>query len=774
MSSWNGKTLGKVQIDSLLARGGMAEVYLGMHKTLQRKVVVKIVRNHYEDNSASLERFEREARVVAKLRHPNIVQVFDFDTIDDQPYIVMEYISGPSLSKYLNVLHAKLRRLELPLISRLLTGVASALQYAHESGVIHRDVKPGNILLTSRSSPIIPGDPLPLDFEAVLTDFGLVRLLNSSQQTTVGRIAGTPAYMSPEQARGEATDERTDIYSLGIVLYEILAGHVPFDGESTMSLLLKHINEPPAPIPGLSAPLQNVLDRALSKNPPDRYQTPNEFAAAFNAVIAERSMASTVERTPPTKIFRTKKIGQPSKLRARWLLPVLGGVAIIAIGAFSLLNGFAAFGNNTPTASITATPTVATPVGLVSSLLGPTGLLRFQDGTAILDKATLTALAMPAPPAGSRYEVWLVGSNSGERQSLGILVLDENGRGVLAFDDRQDQNLLAAYDRVEVTTKPKAGSDTNGFQQIAYAYTLPASGLEYIRRLLVSSPLAPKQVPLIQGLSATTKLIDQTAREMLSAYENGDQSGTRESAEGIINLLAGSRSQEHKDWDGDGQITDPGDGYGLWLNSDNLGYIQAVYSHADYAANSPGASQNMIVNGEHVKVCAQNLAEWAPQLRERALTILDSTSLSDMDKPVHDSVALADQILNGVDQDDNGTIEPASGECGVRTAYEYAYYMADMPLLPVNPLDTPTATATASPTSTGSFFIRPTNTSTRPPNTQNTPVPATNNPPSNPTNPPSNPTDPPPPTDKPKKPTHTPRPQQNPQNEPEPTKKNNG
>src|SRR5687768_1003037 len=685
MSSWNGKTLGKVQIDSLLARGGMAEVYLGMHTTLQREVVVKIVRNHYEDNSASLERFEREARVVAKLRHPNIVQVFDFDTIDEQPYIVMEYISGPSLSRYLNVLHAKLRRLELPLISRLLTGVASALQYAHESGVIHRDVKPGNILLTSRSSPIMPGEPLPLDFEAVLTDFGLVRLLNSSQQTTIGRIAGTPAYMSPEQARGEATDERTDIYSLGIVLYEILAGHVPFDGESTMSLLLKHINEPPAPILGLSGPLQNVLDRALSKNPADRYQTPNEFAAAFNAVIEERSLASTVEQTTPITIARARKSGQPSKLRNRWLLPVLGGIAIIAIGAFSLLNGFAAFGNNIPTASITATPTIATPVGLVSSTLGPTGLLRFQDGTATLDKATLTALAMPAPPAGSRYEVWLVGSNSGKRLSLGILVLDENGRGVLTFD-RQDQNLLAAYDRVEVTIKPKAGSDTNGFQQIAYAYTLPESGLKFIRDLLVSSLLAPEKIRLIQGLSETTKLIDQTAGEMLSAYENEDESGTRESAEGIINLLAGSRSQEYKDWDGDGEITDPGDGYGLF-NENNLGYIQAVYSHADYAANSAGASQNMIVNGERVKVCAQNLAHWVPQLRERVLTILNSTSLSDMDIPVRDSVALADQLLNGLDQGDNGTIEPASGQCGVRTTYEYAYYMADMPLLPVNPVD---------------------------------------------------------------------------------------
>jgi tRNA A-37 threonylcarbamoyl transferase component Bud32 len=768
MNSWDGRTLGKVQIDSLLARGGMAEVYLGTHTTLQREVVVKILRGHYEEDPSLLERFQREARVVAKLRHPNIVQVFDFDTVDDQPYIVMEYIAGPSLSRYLKALHAKNRRLELPLVSRLLTGVASALQYAHDSRVIHRDVKPGNIILSSRSSQIVPGEPLPADFEPILTDFGLVRILSMSEQTTVGRIAGTPAYMSPEQARGEQTDERTDIYSLGIVLYQLLAGHVPFDGESTMSILLKHVNEPPAPILGLSAPLQDVLDRALAKNATDRFQSPKEFAAVFNAVMEERSEASTVKRATPITISSAKKTRDRTQLRVKWIPAILAGIAIIAVAAFFLLNGFAASGNNTPTAAITLTPTIATPVGLVSSPLGPTGLLRFQDGTAIMDKATLTALAMPAPPAGSQYEVWLVGSSSGERRSLGILMLDENGRGTLTFDDSRDQNLLAIYDKVEVTIKPNTDAGTDGFQQVAYAYTLPESGLEYIRRLLVSSPLAPDQVALIQGLSANTKLIEQTAREMLSAYENGEEADTRESAEGIINLLAGSRSREHKDWNGDGQITDPSDGYGLWLNGDNLGYIQAVYSHADYAANSPGASQNMIVNGGRVKSCAENLAQWVPQLRERALTILSATSFSDMDRPVRDSVALADQMLNGVDQDKNGTIEPASGECGALTAYQYTYYMADMPLLPVNPLDTPTATGTPSPTATNStFIIRPTNTLTRSPGTSlNTSIPPTNKPPDNPpTDPPGNPR----PTQKPKKPTNTPKPP-DPPGGPQPTK----
>src|SRR5512134_4000015 len=166
MTDWIGRTLGRVQIESLLARGGMAEVYLGTHTTLQREVAVKILRSSSdEDDARPLQQFEREAQAVAKLRHPNIVQVFDFDAIDGQPYLVMEYIRGPSLSRYLRALQAKDGRLELPFISRVLNGVANALQYAHESGVIHRDVKPGNILLTSRSIQIVPGQTLPLDFE---------------------------------------------------------------------------------------------------------------------------------------------------------------------------------------------------------------------------------------------------------------------------------------------------------------------------------------------------------------------------------------------------------------------------------------------------------------------------------------------------------------------------------------------------------------------------------------------------------------------------------
>ncbi len=292
MTEWIGKTLGEVHIDSLLARGGMAEIYLGTHAALQRRVAVKILRTQFQDDPSFLERFQREARAVAMLRHPNIVQIYDFSVIDTQPYLVMEYLPGGPLSTFLFSLSESKRLLGPSAVSRLLTSMAGALQYAHARGVVHRDIKPGNILMSWRTSPMTTGSSLPADAEPVLTDFGLVRLLNSNSQAATLQIAGTPAYMSPEQAGGEQTDERTDIYSLGIVIYEILAGRLPFEAESTVAILLKHINEPPPPIPGLDPAIQSVIDRALAKNTGDRFATPVEFATSFDAAVEEPASAA--------------------------------------------------------------------------------------------------------------------------------------------------------------------------------------------------------------------------------------------------------------------------------------------------------------------------------------------------------------------------------------------------------------------------------------------------------------------------------------------------
>jgi len=719
MNEWVGKTLGRVHIDSLLARGGVAEVYLGTHTLLHRKVAVKILRNQYEDDPNLLERFQREAVVVSRLRHPNIVQILDFDTFEGQPYIVMEYIGGPSLSTYLKVFHGKGRRLELTVISRLMASVAGALDYAHELGVIHRDVKPGNILLTSQTGPVIAGNTMPARFEPVLTDFGLLRFLNSSHQTSIGQIAGTPAYMSPEQALGETTDERTDIYSLGVVLYEMLSGgRVPFDGETTMSILLKHIHEPPAPIHGLARPLQKVLDRALAKNRADRFASPIEFASTFQAATEQRSAADTIMQETPT-VARPRIKFKPFR---KWSPAIVAGIIALLFGSFLWVNGL----QNQRDLFIPETggtfPSTTTPVNAPSIQLGSTGILRFTNGTAIGDKAILSAQAMPLPLTGSQYQVWLIGGES--RQSLGILMLDERGQGELEFTESGGSNLIGMYDKVEVTIEANPDEDPDRPGAVAFSFPMPAEALIHVRYLLSSFPNTPGETPVIQGLYSSIQFIHKSALEMRAAYENGDETVVRQKAEIILNLLAGDQSSEHKDWDGDGELLDPYDGYGLLLNGSHPGYIQSVYSEADYAVNTPGATLKMIRHGEDVKICAQNLAQWAPPLRDIVTTILTSAPGSDLGQLVSDVATFADRMLNGLDLDADQTVEPLSGECGAQTAYEFAYYMADMPLLPVGIISSPDSiegTITPTPTATRApIVLSPTK---RPSGSQDNPAP---------------------------------------------------
>jgi serine/threonine protein kinase len=203
MPIWTGKTLNKVQVGEMIARGGMAEVYFGEHTTLKRRVAVKIMRDHVDGDPETRMRFEREARVVAGMRHPNIIQMYDYDLVEGQPCLIMELVDGTSLGNYLKDLHKKEEKLPMDMIAHILSSLATAIDYAHSQNIIHRDIKPANVLLRSSTGYVNVGMPLPEDVEPVLTDFGLVRLLDTSIQTSTGTVSGTPAYMSPEQARGD-------------------------------------------------------------------------------------------------------------------------------------------------------------------------------------------------------------------------------------------------------------------------------------------------------------------------------------------------------------------------------------------------------------------------------------------------------------------------------------------------------------------------------------------------------------------------------------------
>ncbi len=272
MSTMVGKQLGKYSIAVLLGRGGMAEVYRARHPVLDREVAIKVIRSHLADEQAFIRRFQHEATAVARLRHPNIVQVYDFDVAGDLHYMVMEYVPGTTLSHELKSRMQAGQLFSLRETCTIFQALADAVGYAHQRGIIHRDLKPSNVMFTAEQ-------------QVVLTDFGIAQMMGSGNNTPDGVVTGTPTYMSPEQGQGNPVDTRTDIYALGVILYEMTTGQVPFEDTNSWVVIQKHINEPfPLPTsinPHLPPPVEQVILTATSKQPDERYQTAAVFAQAL-------------------------------------------------------------------------------------------------------------------------------------------------------------------------------------------------------------------------------------------------------------------------------------------------------------------------------------------------------------------------------------------------------------------------------------------------------------------------------------------------------------
>jgi serine/threonine protein kinase len=291
LRDWVGQVVSKVLIEKRLARGSMAEVYLGRHLTLNQPMVVKILYAHLSEDRELLMRFRTEAQAVATLHHPNIVRVFDFDSLDGRPYIIMELIDGISLETYLASLPAAGRRMPYAATIHIIGQLAEALDYAHAEGVLHRDIKPANVMLRNGGAKIRPGEPLPKDVQPVLTDFGLARLTFAPEHTAPGTVMGTPAYMSPEQVEGGSVDERSDIYALGVLAYEMLCGKRPFESQddSAASTMYMQVHAQPPPLRGAGKHLQRVINRALAKDREERYPSSGQLASELEEAIRRDS-----------------------------------------------------------------------------------------------------------------------------------------------------------------------------------------------------------------------------------------------------------------------------------------------------------------------------------------------------------------------------------------------------------------------------------------------------------------------------------------------------
>jgi eukaryotic-like serine/threonine-protein kinase len=322
----------RYELEELVGTGGMSSVFRARDNQLERQVAIKILHEHYADDPEYLERFRREARAVAKLSHPNIVTVIDRGDDGGRQYIVFEHVEGENLKE----LVLRSGRLPVQRALELALAVADGLAFAHDHGLVHRDVKPQNVLLSSEG-------------EVKVTDFGIARSLHMDHGVTqTGTVLGTGEYLAPEQASGRQVSPATDVYSLGVVLWELLAGDVPFVGENFVAVALRHVNEPAPSLrerrPDVSPRLEAAVDRALAKDPARRFPSMAAFAQELRACLAEADgvlppaqddIAMTVV-TPPAHRPPPARPRRASRSRRRpWayvlLALVLAGVALAAV-----------------------------------------------------------------------------------------------------------------------------------------------------------------------------------------------------------------------------------------------------------------------------------------------------------------------------------------------------------------------------------------------------------------------------------------------------------
>lgn len=284
MSNLAGATLGTHHILEQIGSGGMSTVYIAYQPGLERLVALKVLPEAFTQHPKIMERFAQEARIIARLEHPSIIPIYDFVNEKGIAYLTMRYVQAGTVKEIL-----RKGPLSLAGASKILDDIASALEYAHTRGIIHRDVKPANILVDK-------------DGRAYLTDFGIAKLIEGTMDLTGTATLGTPAYMSPEQTLNQPITLRTDVYSLGISLFEMITGRLPYDGDSPMATALMHVNTAiPSPRqfnPKLPESLEPVFQRVLAKEPKDRYASAGEFAKAFAAVAEYTSVAGPNGASP--------------------------------------------------------------------------------------------------------------------------------------------------------------------------------------------------------------------------------------------------------------------------------------------------------------------------------------------------------------------------------------------------------------------------------------------------------------------------------------------
>src|SRR5215213_11080604 len=364
-----GQMLGHYRIIAQIGRGGMATVYKAYQASIDRYVAIKVLPSQLAESKEFAKRFQQEARIIASLEHSHILPVFDYGESDGVTYFVMRYLEAGTLKDRMEAG----RPLPIDEIDRIFTQLADALGYAHSRGIVHRDLKPANALIDSHGN-------------IFLTDFGIAKLLESASPrlTQTDAIMGTPAYISPEQAQALKVDQRSDIYSFGIILYEMVTGRVPFIADTPLAVIIKHVSDP-LPLPSsvksdIPPSIEQVILKALAKDPKDRFSTAEEFVAAWKHALEE---AETVRHAPETSSTPTrytvladqtqrkpapvKQATPRSGLPTGWIIGCLAGACLVfSVAAIGIVS---ANWRNMPFLNLAATDTaVALPIETASSI----------------------------------------------------------------------------------------------------------------------------------------------------------------------------------------------------------------------------------------------------------------------------------------------------------------------------------------------------------------------------------------------------------------------
>lgn len=451
----------RYQLLERIGGGGMAEVFLAEDTLLTRRVAVKILRSQYTSDEEFVVRFRQEARAAARLSHPNIVSIFDVGCADDVYYIVMEYVPGETLKDYIK----REGQIAPQNVLQLAYQVAAALKHAHENKIVHCDIKPHNILLSR-------------DGLAKVTDFGIARAVSSQTSTQVAGVMGSVHYLSPEQARGYGVDAQSDIYSLGVVMYEMLSGAPPFDGPSAISIAMKHLQEAPAPLsekaPATPPALIALVEKAMAKKPQDRFATAQTLLQELDSLIRQNQTHGDVavvreSKTQPSASFHERTTAMKLWRRLRQLPKWAWGVVGLLLVSF-VIGQFLADGGLIGGKEVMVPDVVGKPAETARSLLTNENL-RVQIAEAFNNRVPAGYVVSQQPPGGQVVK---------ERRTIQIVI--SRGLDVTAIPD------LKGLQRREAEARIRSAGLQVGILSEEYSATVPVDAV------ISQNPRPPGQV----------------------------------------------------------------------------------------------------------------------------------------------------------------------------------------------------------------------------------------------------------------------------------------